>query len=73
MITINNLIDLLSEVTETDKSQFDKSTNFKSITYWDSMCDLTLIASLDEKYKIHISGDILDNVNTVEELYNEIK
>ena len=45
---------------------------FKSHEEWDSVCAITLISALDEEFGIPLTGDQLDNINTIQELEDYI-
>lgn len=57
---------------EIDTSLFDLKTRFKENSEWDSMCALTLITILDDKYGIHISGDEIAEKETIGDVFNLI-
>jgi len=43
--------------------------NFKKFNEWDSLAQLSLVAMIDEEYKVELKSEDLDKLNTVEELY----
>ena len=58
---------------EIDTTNFNISTNFKENEEWDSMCALSLIAVLDDKYNTQISGNQISEMKTINDLINYIK
>lgn len=62
-----------SQFDDTDPNEIKADTVYKELDEWSSILALSIIAMVDEEYKIAIDDvDILNN-NTVEELFNAVK
>lgn len=58
---------------ETDKNMFTRDTKFKELEEWSSLIALSVILMVDEEYGITIEGKDIENVSTIEELFNTIE
>ncbi|WP_396156596.1 phosphopantetheine-binding protein [Flavobacterium sp.] len=58
---------------DTEKSEIDQNTDYKSLDEWDSMTSLMLIAMVDEKYGKQIKGEDIKECLTLENLYARIQ
>jgi acyl carrier protein len=67
---IENLYGILDD---TEKSEIDQNTDYKSLDEWDSMTSLMLIAMVDEKYGKQIKGEDIKECLTLENLYARIQ
>ena len=67
---VNDIKALFEEI---DTTNFNISTNFKENEEWDSMCALSLIAVLDDKYNTQISGNQISEMKTINDLINYIE
>ena len=63
---IENFAELFEE---TEKSFFRSVTKFRDIEEWSSFMALTVIAMVDEKYNVKMSGDDIRRSTTIEDLY----
>lgn len=71
---INDFVRNFSELfEETDSSGFKSSTRFRDIEEWSSLIALSVIAMVDEKYHINLTGDDIRKSNTVEDIFNIVK
>ncbi|MCX6231379.1 MAG: acyl carrier protein [Bacteroidetes bacterium] len=57
---------------ETDKSEFNPETEFKTLDEWSSLIALSVIAMVDEEYSVKLKGEDIRNSNTISDLYNVI-
>lgn len=62
--------DFIGIFDEAPVDEITTDTVFRKLEEWDSMTALSLIAMLDEKYNISVSGEELQKLNTVQDLYN---
>lgn len=62
-----------SQFDETDLSHFQPSTPFRSIEEWSSLIALSIIAMVDEVYKVKIKGDDIRSAETIQQLFEIIK
>jgi len=67
---INHLKDLFEDI---DTSNFDFDTKFKENDEWDSMSALGLIAILDDNFDVQITGDQINNLDTIADLVKFIE
>ena len=54
-------------------SEFEANTRFRDLENWDSMAALTIMAMVDEKYKVKISPSELKNANTIKDLFDLVQ
>jgi acyl carrier protein len=45
---------------------------FRNIEEWSSLIALMLIAMVDEKYNVVLTGDDIRNSNTIQDLYDKV-
>lgn len=49
-------------------------TDYKNdLKQWDSLAVMTILAMVDSKYNVIISGDDIEDAETIQDLYNQIK
>lgn len=53
-----------------DTSNFNINTRFKENDEWDSLTALTLITVIDNDFGVNLSGEEINNCQTIEELLN---
>ena len=58
---------------DTDPMVFTPGTKFRSIEEWSSLGALSIIAMVDEKYNIRLTGDDIRRSSTIEDLFNIVK
>lgn len=56
-----------------DTSNFHIETNFKDNDEWSSLTVLSLITILDDSFGKTISGEELGRIDTIKDLYDQIK
>lgn len=57
---------------ETDPGTIQMNTEFRTIEEWSSLVALMLIAMVDEKYEVVLTGDDIRNSNTIQDLYDKV-
>jgi len=57
---------------ESPSEEITNDTAFRQLEEWDSMTALGLIAMLDEKYGFSISGEELQKLNTIQDLFDQV-
>jgi len=68
---IKNFADAIDGV---DLASLSPNTNYKNdIEEWDSLAVMTVLAMIDSEYKIVISGEDVENCNTISELFELVK
>jgi acyl carrier protein len=72
---INDFIkNFASQFDDTDASKFNTQTKFRvELEEWDSLKALSIIAMVDDEYKVIIKGDDIRNSHTIEDLFNIVK
>jgi acyl carrier protein len=71
---INSFVErFAAQFDETEASKFRAETKFRDLDEWSSLMALSIIAMIDEEYKIEIKGDDIRNSQTIEDLFNIIK
>jgi acyl carrier protein len=58
---------------ETDSKEFNPSTQFRDIEEWSSLLALSVIAMVDEKYNVSLTGDDIRNSRSIEDIFNIVK
>jgi acyl carrier protein len=58
---------------DTEASEFNASTEFKTLDEWSSMIALSIIAMIDDEYGITIKGNDIRASKNIEDLYNIVK
>lgn len=58
---------------DTDASEFNAATEFKTLEEWSSLIALSVIAMVDEEYDVTLKGDDIRSANTIEDLFNIVK
>jgi acyl carrier protein len=58
---------------ETDASEFEANTDFKSIDEWSSLTALSIIAMVDDEYSVRITGADIKNAATISAIYELVK
>jgi acyl carrier protein len=67
---LKNFCDLFEE---TDSKAFKPLTRFRDIEEWSSLLALSVIAMVDEKYHVRLTGDDIRNSQTIEDIFNMVK
>ena len=68
---MENFESTISEILEVDT--IDLNDELESFDAWDSLAVLSIIAFSDSEYNVELSGDEIENTNTVKELKELIK
>lgn len=72
-MTLDEFMDVLAEQFEdTEREAFTPQTRFKELDDWSSLTALSVIAMADEECGVSITSDVVNNAQTVEDLYNLI-
>lgn len=58
---------------ETEASVFAPETEYKKIEEWSSFMALSIIAMVDENYKVKIKGDDIKSSQTINDLFEIVK
>lgn len=70
----NKFIPAFKEALEMEEdTQVNLGDQFRDYDEWDSLARLSLIAMLDEEFSVEIEDDDFENIQTVEDLMNEVK
>lgn len=60
--------DFADQLEETDPALLTKNTLFRELDEWDSFMGMTIIAMVDEKYKVKLTGEDFRKCATIGEL-----
>jgi acyl carrier protein len=71
-ITESELLLILEEVFEKDSVEMKVEDSFKDYDEWDSLTQLSLVATLDDEFDININSDELEKINTIQDILNLI-
>lgn len=58
---------------ETEAANFIPSTKFRDIEEWSSFHVLSVVAMVDEKYKVKLTGDDIRKSVTIDDIFNIVK
>lgn len=58
---------------ETENTGFTPSTRFRDIEEWSSLLALSVIAMVDEKYHVKLTGDDIRNSQKIEDIFNIVR
>lgn len=58
---------------ETNIEDLTLETKFRELDEWSSITALSVIASIDDAFGVTLTGDFIKSVNTLGEIYNEVK
>jgi len=58
---------------DTDISEFEAGTAFRTIKEWSSLVALNIIAMVDDEYNVQIKADDIRSSTTIEDLFNIVK
>lgn len=61
-----------SQFFETDPDEFKADTVFKELDEWSSLSVIMIIALIDEAYGVTLDGTVINNAETIQDLYNEV-
>ena len=64
---------LEAEFEELESGKLQPDTSFRDIEEWSSMHSLILIALVDVEYGVTITGEDLQQMNTVQDLYSFVQ
>lgn len=71
---LNEFIGQIAEqFEEIDTTHFNADTNFKNNDEYSSLTGMSIIAIVDEKYNVPLTGNELKGASTIENLFNLIK
>ena len=71
---INQFVNDFEEIfEETEAGFFRPATKFRDIEEWSSLGALSVIAMVDEKYQVRLTGDDIRNSLTIEDIFNVVK
>lgn len=70
---LNDFVEKFAEqFDDTDLSEIQPATEFKSLDEWSSLMALSIIAMVDEEYDVTLQGADITSSNTVEDLFNAV-
>jgi acyl carrier protein len=58
---------------DADISNVSIKSNFRDIEGWSSLTALSIIAMVDESYKVRLTGDDIRSSKTIEDVYEIVK
>lgn len=64
---------MAAQFDETDISVFNPETKFKDLDEWSSLVALSVIAMVDESYKVRLKGVDVRQSSTIKELFDLVK
>lgn len=67
---LNNFYQILDDE---PNFKLELNSKFRDLDEWDSLTALSLIAMLDEEYKIKVTGDQIKNLETLGDIFNLLK
>jgi acyl carrier protein len=74
IMEINQFVNDFAELfEETGSGNFRPATKFRNIEEWSSLGALSVIAMVDEKYNVRLTGDDLRESSTIEDIFSIVK
>ena len=67
-MTKSEFFDAINELLELDSGTISEATELNAINEWDSLAKLSVVAFLDSKFDIFLSGDKLEKISTGSDL-----
>ena len=61
----DNLIDLFSKVLNVSASSLDDDSSPDSVSEWDSLAAMSLVAAIEEKFKVRLSTKEIMRMTTI--------
>lgn len=58
---------------DTEASEFSINTKFREIDEWSSLTALSIIAMVDEEYKVKLTGEEIRKSQFLSDIYNIVK
>ena len=58
---------------DTDGNEITENSIFSHFEEWDSLTALTLIATIDDEYNVEITGDEINNANTLGDIFDIVQ
>lgn len=58
---------------DTDSSSFAPETRFRDLSEWSSIMGLSIIAMIDEEYKVALKAVDMNKAQTVEDLFEIVR
>lgn len=69
----NFVAKMAAQFDDTDAAVFTPQTKFKELEEWSSLIALSVIAMVDESYKVRLKGADVRQSTTIEDLFNVVK
>jgi len=66
-------LELVKEVLEIEDRTIHMEDNFKAYDEWDSLANLSMVAMLDDEFGVVIDNQKFKNMQTLQELFDEVK
>lgn len=67
------IVNIADQFEDIDTSNFEMMTNFRENDEYSSLVGMALIAMVDEKYNVTLTGEELRRAKTILELYNIVQ
>jgi len=68
-----NFLQLFKETLDMEEKEISMSDEFRSFDEWDSIANLSIIALIDDEYDVVIENNDFKNIQTIQELWDEIQ
>ena len=66
-------LELVKEVLEIEDRDIQLEDKFKDYDEWDSLANLSLVAMLDDEFGVVIDNQKFKNMQTLQELFDEVQ
>lgn len=70
---IEDFITLFANACERPRDSISAASDFKNFETWDSLNVLAIIAMVDERYRVSLTGEEIENAKTVQDLWDVIQ
>lgn len=68
-MSLNTFVANFANAVEVEAARVNAQSVFKNLENWDSLCALSVIAMVDDSYRVSIGGDDLEDAATVGDLW----
>lgn len=72
-MSLNAFVADFANAVEVEAARISAQSAFKNLENWDSLCALSVIAMVDDAYKVSLGGDDLEDTETIGDLWSLIE
>ena len=69
---MDKFLEFIAEIMEVDVEELSGETEYQSISQWDSLMHLRLVAEIEDQYKVEIPIDEVPDIKTLADFYKYV-